>query len=124
MAPKSNKSKDSKKALPNKYAKLLHFGVWILSNLDISKEERNIAFEKMCVYANVESQVDFYENFYTEEKEIAKSMRKFIAEMAKENRKSELAIKGIIVPKGRDQLLRDIFIDSVIARFNRDRVNI
>jgi len=119
MAPNLNQTKDFVKTLPNKYAKLMHFGFWLLSRVDISDEDRSIAFEKLCLFANVEFQTDFYENFYEKEKEIAKSMRKFSADKIKEQRKVPL-IKDITLIRGRDQILRDAFIDSIIATFNRD----
>jgi hypothetical protein len=123
MAPNLNQTKDFGKTLPNKYTKLMHFGFWLLSRADISDEERNTIFEKLCLFADVEDQTCFYENFYEKEKEIAKSMRKFSADKIKEQRKLHV-IKDMILPKGRDQILRDAFIDSIIAAFNRDRANI
>jgi hypothetical protein len=117
--PGSPKSKNVEKTLLNKYAKLIYFGFWILSKVSISDEDRNVVYEKLCMFANVELQTDFYDNFYEQEKEIAKSMRKFIAEKLKETRKMH-AIKELILPKGRDQILRDMFIDNIMEIFNRD----
>jgi hypothetical protein len=119
MAPNLNQTKDFGKTLPNKYAKLMHFGFWLLSRADISDEEHNTVFEKLCLFADVEDQTDFYDNFYEKEKEIAKSMRKFSADKIKEQRKVHV-IKDMILPKGRDQILRDAFIDTIIVRFGRD----
>ncbi len=119
MAPNLNQTKDCGKTLPNKYAKLMHFGFWLLSRVDISDEERNTVFEKLRLFADVEDQTCFYENFYEKEKEIAKSMRKFSADKIKEQRKVPV-IKDITLIRGRDQILRDVFIDSIVAAFDRD----
>jgi hypothetical protein len=111
--------KDCVKGLPNKYAKLMHFGFWLLSNVAISNNEMEDVLDKLYLYANVETQADFFENFYAEEKEIAKSLRKFSAEKIKELKKSEKETG----PKGRDQILRDAFIDNLISKFNRTQCN-
>lgn len=119
--------KEFKKNLPNKYVKLMHFGVWLISNAnnnntDINHVSDNVVdemFNKLCLYANVESQTNFYDNFYINEKEIAKSMRKFISERSKELKKAEK--EDTAKPKGRDHILREAFIDSIIERFNRNR---
>jgi len=99
--------------LPNKYAKLMNFGVWLLANANVSNDIRNDFFDKLNVFANVETQADFYENFYSGEKETAKTMRKVITERLREQRK----VQKDIAPKGRDQILRDAFIDNIIASF-------
>jgi hypothetical protein len=104
-------------ALPNKYAKLMHFGVWLITNANVSNDIRNDFFDKLNVFANVEVQSDFFENFYSGEKEIAKTMRKFSAEKIKELRKAANEVHKETGPKGRDQILRDAFIDSIIAKF-------
>jgi hypothetical protein len=111
------KSKDCGKGLPNKYAKLMHFGFWLLSNVSISHNEMEDVLVKLCLYADVETQMNFYENFYAEEKEIAKSLRKFSSEKLKELKKAQLVTKEA-GPKGRDQILREAFIDNIIAKFN------
>lgn len=103
--------------LPNKYAKLIHFGVWLISNVDMSNDIRNDFFDKLNVFENVETQADFFENFYTGEKETAKTMRKFITETLREQKKAQMIAKEI-GPKGRDQILRDAFIDNIIAKFS------
>jgi hypothetical protein len=105
-------------ALPNKYAKLMHFGVWLITNanLDISNDIRNDFFDKLNLFENMEVQADFFENFYSGEKETAKTMRKFINETIREQKKSQVLAKET-GPKGRDQILRDAFIDSIIAKF-------
>ena len=100
--------------LPNKYAKLMKFGVWLLANINISNDIRNEYFEKLNVFAPMETQADFYENFYSGEKETAKTMRKFITERLREQRK----VQKDIGPKGRDQILRDAFIDNIMAKFS------
>lgn len=106
-------------SLHNKYAKLMHFGFWLVSNVDISNDIRNDLFDKLYLFANAETQEDFYENFYSNEKEIAKTMRKFITEKLREQQKEPRAAKEI-VPIGRDQIFRDAFIDNIIALFNGD----
>ena len=105
--------------LPNKYAKLMHFGFWLISNTDMSNDIRNEFFDKLNMFENVETQSDFFENFYSDEKETAKTMRKFITERLREQKKAQKEI----LPKGRDQILRDAYIDNIIARFSRDRDN-
>ena len=102
--------------LSNKYAKLMHFGVWLISNVDMSNEIRNDFFNKLNVFENVETQANFFDNFYSCEKETAKTMRKFITEKLREQKKTQLVAKEI-GPKGRDQILRDAFIDNIIAKF-------
>jgi hypothetical protein len=91
----------------------MNFGVWLLVNINISNDIRNEYFDKLNVFANVETQANFYENFYSGENETAKTMRKFITERLKEQRK----VQKDILPKGRDQILRDAFIDNIIASF-------
>ena len=125
----SPSAKDFKKNLPNKYVKLMHFGVWLISSANnisdinhISDNEVDAMFNKLCLYATVESQTNFYENFYVNEKAIAKSMRKFSSERSKELKKAEK--EETTKPKGRDHILREAFIDSIIERFNRDRIQI
>ena len=102
--------------LSNKYAKLMHFGVWLISNVDMSNEIRNDFFNKLNVFENVETQANFFDNFYSCEKETAKTMRKFITEKLREHKKAQMVAKEI-GPKGRDQILRDAFIDNIIAKF-------
>jgi hypothetical protein len=102
--------------LPNKYAKLMHFGVWLISNVDMSNDIRNDFFDKLNLFENIDVQADFFENFYSGEKETAKTMRKFINETIREQKKAQLVAKET-GPKGRDQILRDAFIDNIIAKF-------
>ena len=107
--------------LPNKYAKLMHFGFWILANIEISNDIRNDGFDKLKLFSDVSSQIDLYDTFCFDEKEIAKTMRKFVTEKNREQRKAQL-IKETI-PIGRDQHLRNAFIDNIIANFNCGRTN-
>jgi len=108
-------------SLPNKYAKLMHFGFWLLENASISSEERNDFYNELKLFSDLSTQAKFYDTFYSDEKETAKTMRKFITETLREQRKAHL-IKDAI-PIGRDQLLRDAFIDNIITMFICDRVN-
>ena len=103
-------------SLPNKYAKLMHFGVWLIENVDMSNDIRNDFFDKLNLFENVEVQADFFENFYSSEKDTAKTMRKFINETIREQKKAQLVAKET-GPKGRDQILRDAYIDNIIAKF-------
>ena len=120
MIPDTEKNYDGG-ALPNKYAKLMHFGFWILANADISNDIRNDCFEKIKLFSDVRSQADFYDTFYSNEKDIAKSMRVVIAESLRDQRKANLIKESR--PIGRDQILRNAFIDNVIEMFNCGREN-
>lgn len=102
-----------KRDLPNKYSKLLHFGFWLISNISITNEEKDDALNILCLFANIELQTDFYENFYNEEKNTVKKMRKFVSE----KRKMQIVHCNEIGLKGRDHILRDVFIDHIIAIF-------
>jgi hypothetical protein len=95
----------------------MHFGVWLIENADMSNDIRNDFFDKLNVFANLETQSDFFENFYSSEKDTAKTMRKFITETIREQRKAANEGPKETGPKGRDQILRDAFIDNIIAKF-------
>ena len=111
--------------LPNKYAKLMHFGFWLLANIaissDISNEQRDKYYNQLKLFSDINAQAKFYDTFYSNEKETAKTMRKFITETLREKRKTQLIKETIHL--GRDQLLRDAFIDNIIAMFNCGRDN-
>lgn len=105
-----------------KYKKLQLLGFWILSSLSISQEIREECFQKMQLYNSIKEQIAFYENFYTNEKQIAKQCKKTISIYNKEREKKSLPI--VIIPEkiiGRDQLLREAFIDKLIAKLTIDR---
>jgi hypothetical protein len=108
-----------KNVLPNKYLKLLYFGVWIINKTTKDENVRNTYFNKLHVFSAIEEQVILIENFYTNEKTIAKSMRKFVLGKTKEQKRAELA--KTMAPKGRDQILREAYIDYIIMKFNKRR---
>jgi hypothetical protein len=108
-----------KNGLPNKYLKLLYFGVWIINKTTKDENVRNTYFNKLRVFSSIEEQVILFENFYANEKTIAKSMRKFVSETSKEQKRAELA--KTMAPKGRDQILREAYIDYIIMKFNKRR---
>jgi hypothetical protein len=90
---------------------------WLLTKLDISDEMREECFDKMKLYNTAKEQIEFYENFYNNEKQIAKQCKKTIASYRKEVQEQTLVppstIEKII---GRDQLLREAFIDKLIEK--------
>ena len=120
-------SKGDDTILSNKYTKLMHFGVWLVSKADISDESRNILFDKLYLFADIELRANFYEKFYETEKEIAKAVRKCISEKKKEKEKGkekekENGKEKEILAKGRDQILYHAFIDSIIEIFLVGRI--
>lgn len=108
-----------KNVLSNKHLKLLGFAVWIINKTTSDANMRNIYFNKLCMFSSIEEQIDFFDNFYENEKNIAKSMRKFVSEKSKEQKRTELAKN--MAPKGRDQILKEAYIDYIIMKFNKRR---
>jgi hypothetical protein len=117
----NEKIPSQKNVLPNKYLKLFYFVVWIINKTTKDENVRNIYFNKLRVFSSIEEQVILFENFYTNEKTIAKSMRKFISEKSKEQKRTELA--KTMAPKGRLQILKENYIEYFIKEFTEGRTN-
>ena len=83
---------------------------------------REECFFKIKLYSTTKEQIEFYENFYTNEKQIAKQCKKTIASYRKELQEQKLP--AIITGEkiiGRDQLLREVFIDKLIEKLLSNR---
>lgn len=109
--------------LPNKYAKLMCFGFWLLSQKNISDNIRDACFDKLKLFENASEQIDFYEGFQNEEKETAKAIRKLVKTQKENKAKQSFSDPKEYVPKGRDGLLRDVYIDKLISNFTNNRTN-
>lgn len=103
--------------LGNKYSRLLLFGFWLLSKTSLRDYERTILFDKLELFSTTESQIELYSSFYTKEKEkeLAKSLKSFYVDHAK--RRDNSVIRDGDDIRGRDQILRDIYIDTIMKMF-------
>ena len=110
-----------KNVLPNKYLKLLYFGVWIINKTTKDENVRNTYFNKLRVFSSIEEQFDLFESVCNNEKTIAKSMRKFVSEKTKEQKRAEIA--KTMAPKGRVQILKEAYIEYFIKEFTEGRTN-
>ena len=105
--------------LPPKLARLMVFGEWILYQLHISDDiERENVRNILHVYDEPDAQYEFYNTFATSEKQITKKMKKHISQQKKLPK--TIAIQGIIkpdIPKTRNQILKEEYINKLIAMF-------
>jgi hypothetical protein len=82
---------------------------------------RNTYFNKLRVFSSIEEQFDLFESVCNNEKTIAKSMRKFVSEKTKEQKRAEIA--KTMAPKGRVQILKEAYIEYFIKEFTEGRTN-
>ena len=75
----SDNVKQKKPTLSAKHTKLLHFGFWVSSIIG-SEEIKFQLHNLLCLFGTVEEQIELFELFLSEEKEVAKMVRKCIAE--------------------------------------------
>jgi hypothetical protein len=104
--------------LPAKYIKLLVFGEWILQNIHISDIDRENARNILKAYDEPDAQYEFYNTFAKSEKQIIKHMKKHISQQKKLPK--TIAVHGIIktdIPKTRNQILKEEYINKLIAMF-------
>ena len=104
--------------LPPKLARLMVFGEWILNQLNISDIERENARNIFHVYDEPDAQYDFYNTFATSEKQITKNMKKHISQQKKLPK--TIAMHSMIktdIPKTRNQILKEEYINKLIAMF-------
>ena len=104
--------------LPDKYTKLLVFGEWILNQIHISDADREIARNILKVYDEPDIQYDFYNTFTKSEKQITKSMKKHISQQKKLPKQIETCVVKQDIPKTRNQILKEEYINKLIAMFD------
>ena len=87
-----------KKSLPAKYNQILVFGYWLLGNL---KSENNISSEvyddylnKLCVFEDVQSQMEHLDGFFSDFKETNKQLKDAVSERKKSEKEMEKKNKG------------------------------
>jgi len=104
--------------LPTKYTKLMLFGEWILHQLTISDADREKARTILKVYDDPDIQYDFYNTFAKSEKQITKSMKKHISQQKKLPKHLETCGAKLDIPKTRNQILKEEYINKLIAMFD------
>ena len=104
--------------LPAKYTKLLVFGEWILNQIHISDADRENARNILHVYNEPHTQYDFYNTFATSEKQIQKTMKKYISQQKKLPKNIAPCGAKQDIPKTRNQILKEEYINTLIAMFD------
>jgi hypothetical protein len=119
-SPEENNDDDIKDIdeLPTKYTKLMVFGEWILTQLNISDADRENARTILKVYDEPDIQYDFYNTFTKTEKQITKSMKKHISQQKKLPKQIETCVVKQDIPKTRNQILKEEYINKLIAMFD------
>ena len=107
---------ETTETLPGKYSKLLLFGVWLLSNISMSDDKRKECFDRIKLYDNVDDQTAFYEEFYRNRTQLAKSCNKMISVYNTSQKKANAETSDNDIPLGRDELLRNTFITKLIEK--------
>jgi hypothetical protein len=106
--------------LPAKYEKLLLLSVWLSMQIPMTEEMRNIYFNKIKLYDTKQEQILFYEQFYKKEKELSHQCKKTISLYQKEQKLKHVeTMEEKII--GRDDLLREAFIDRLIEKLTKNR---
>jgi hypothetical protein len=118
VAPDAVKQK--KPTLPGKFSKLLNFGYWFASMTD-SEELKNQLHVQLRLFGSVEEQTELFERFTSEEKDIAKMIRKRIAEHNKPP-KPVKEPKSKAPRKGKAVVHQDELINQLIADANAEVV--
>ena len=118
VAPDAEKQK--KPTLAGKYSKLLNFGFWFSSMLE-SEELKTQLYNQLRLFGSIEEQTELFERFLAEEKEVAKTVRKCIAEHNKPPKPvKEKATKA--PRKGKAVVHQDELISQLIADANADPI--
>jgi hypothetical protein len=118
VAPDAEKQK--KPTLAGKYSKLLNFGFWFSSMLE-SEELKTQLYNQLRLFGSIEEQTELFERFLAEEKEVAKTIRKCIAEHNKPPKPvKEKAAKA--PRKGKAVVHQDKLISQLIADANADPI--
>ena len=118
VAPDAEKQK--KPTLAGKYSKLLNFGYWFSSMLE-SEELKTQLYNQLRLFGSIEEQTELFERFLVEEKEVAKTIRKCIAEHNKPPKPvKEKATKA--PRKGKAVVHQDELISQLIADANADPI--
>jgi hypothetical protein len=118
VAPDAKKQK--KPTLAGKYSKLLNFGYWFSSMLE-SEELKTQLYNQLRLFGSIEEQTELFERFFAEEKEVAKTVRKCIAEHNKPPKPvKEKATKA--PRKGKAVVHQDELISQLIADANADPI--
>jgi hypothetical protein len=116
VAPDAVKQK--KPTLAGKFSKLLNFGFWFASITD-SEELKTQLHAQLRLFGSVEEQTELFERFTSEEKDIAKMIRKRIAEHNKPP-KPVKEPKAKAPRKGKAVVHQDELISQLIADANAE----
>jgi hypothetical protein len=115
-----NVEKQKKPTLAGKYSKLLNFGFWF-SSMTNSEELKTQLYNQLRLFGSIEEQTELFERFLVEEKDIAKTIRKCIAEHNKPPKPvKEKATKA--PRKGKADVHQDKLISQLIADANADPI--
>ena len=118
VAPDAEKQK--KPTLAGKYSKLLNFGFWFSSMLE-SEELKTQLYNQLRLFGSIEEQTELFERFLVEEKEVAKTVRKCIAEHNKPPK--PVKEKATKAPRtGKAVVHQDELISQLIADANADPI--
>jgi hypothetical protein len=116
VAPDAVKQKTP--TLAGKYSKLLNFGYWFASMSD-SEELKSQLHTQLRLFGSVEEQTELFERFFSEEKDVAKMIRKRIADHNKPPKPvKEKATKA--PRKGKAVVHQDELISQLIADANAE----
>jgi hypothetical protein len=116
VAPDAVKQK--KPTLAGKFSKLLNFGFWFASMTD-SEELKSQLHAQLRLFGSVEEQTELFERFSAEEKDIAKMIRKRIADHNKPP-KPVKEPKAKAPRKGKAVVHQDELISQLIADANAE----
>ena len=112
---------NKKPVLSGKYSKFMTFGYWIISQSDVSVEMKQQLYNQLRMFGSVEEQTELFEQFFTEEKVTAKTLRKLVVE----HNKPPKPIKEKTTKtsrKGKAVVQQDALISQLIADANADVV--
>ena len=112
---------NKKPVLSGKYSKFMTFGYWIISQSDVSVEMKQQVYNQLRMFGSVEEQTELFEQFFTEEKVTAKTLRKLVVE----HNKPPKPIKEKTTKtsrKGKAVVQQDALISQLIADANADAV--
>ena len=110
---------NKKPVLSGKYSKFMTFGYWIISQSDVSVEMKPQLYNQLRMFGSVEEQTELFEQFFTEEKVTAKTLRKLVVE----HNKPPKPIKEKTTKtsrKGKAVVQQDALISQLIADANAD----
>jgi len=110
---------NKKPVLSGKYSKFLSFGYWMSTQLNLSEEDRAQFNAKLRLFSSVEEQTAMFEQFFSEEKTTAKTIKKLIANHNKPPKPvKEKAAKA--PRKGKAVVQQDALISQLIADANAE----